>query len=679
MREKDFKYIATYLNFKKSAVGNKFVQLSQINDLANTPSAVCLTSQAFKDSLQQISWEKIKDNIQLLQSNGGYRLSKIQKEIESELAKIKFNKDLIKELKQVYIWLSNDGKLKLIARSSSKFEDGEESSGAGIYESYSNIDSFEALLEGIKICWNSAFSLSAITHRLRIKEFDIHPLPGVIVQEFVNANLSGVVFSKNPLSGIEGIFIEYTTNSSDGIESGTGTANSFVAIPNTYGKGHLINERSFPRDKANELIRISETLVKHFKKEMEFEWAISRNILYILQTRPITTEDMHKTPIENKKLFNLYDLYLESSAIEKNDLGDIGGIYNHSIRKRKPLRLFAIENNILINGSAVLFVNNSGVKAQKNMNYKALKRLNSPIFTIDLGPYLRSFYTERSKLKKTLSTLLNQGNKVTPLIIREFASGEYSAVTVPENKNTVLIEICKGSLIGINRGFVETNSYKVDLSNETVILISESISPRSKYYDFDYDHNAFLLKKSDNSKYGGINIKKDSFLKMAKFTIRSGEKFGLNILEWTIVNCEPVFIDNTPLDKYDTPSQPSTTIRYLSPGGIEGKALILKAVDKLEYISSGPTLNVSGHLPTIEANKEIKELLKLTQNNENIVVVSKFPYTALSVLVGKVKGFVFESGPVLCHLAIISREEKTPIAIIEDALTRYKDGQNISL
>jgi len=321
-------------------------------------------SLAFEESVSIDSWNEIQKRMVLLQSNGGYRLGKIQKEISSELAKIKFSESLIKELKQVYENISKGGKLKLIARSSSNFEDGDTSSGAGIYESYPDIDSFEKLLEGIKACWNSAFSLSAISHRLRIKEFRIHPLPGVIIQEYVSANLSGVVFSENPLSNIKGIFIEYTTDSTDGIESGTGASNSFVAIPRTKEEGYLINDSTFPRDKADELIKTSEVLVKRFKKEMEFEWAISDNKLYLLQTRPITTTNVSDKNVEDEKVFEPYDLYLDSSAIEENNLGDVEGIYKHSINKRKPLRLFALENNILINGSAVVFANKLGIKNQ---------------------------------------------------------------------------------------------------------------------------------------------------------------------------------------------------------------------------------------------------------------------------------------------------------------------------
>ena len=219
-----YKYISTFKKYNKKSVGNKFMQLSELDQITNVPNAVCITSQAFKESINVDSWKEIQNRLMLLQSNGGYRLSKIQKEIALELTKIKFSESLREELEQVYKKISKKGKLKLITRSSSNFEDGNKSSGAGIYESYAEIDSFDELLKGVRVCWESSFSLSAISHRLRVNKFDLNPLPGVIIQQFVKAELSGVVFSNNPLGGVKGKFIEYTTDGSDGIESGTGVS-----------------------------------------------------------------------------------------------------------------------------------------------------------------------------------------------------------------------------------------------------------------------------------------------------------------------------------------------------------------------------------------------------------------------------------------------------------------------
>jgi len=673
-------YFSTMDDFLENQVGNKFVQLAEINKYTNVPKAICLNNTAFKDSLSSTSWQIIQDNLTLLHSNGGYRLNKIQKEIQEELHKITPPPSMLEELHRMYQKISEKGKYHLIARSSSCFEDKENISGAGIYQSFANIDSIDYLVKGILVCWNSAFSLGAIAHRLRINEYNTNPLPGVIIQQYIDANYSGVTFSQNPLREMDGIFVEYTTEGSDGIEAGTGKSKSFMAVPKPNSKNeYIVSANDLEEKLVDELIITSNKFNFIFKQKMEFEWIIKDSSLYILQARPITAEVSSSSDGSIEKFLKIFDLYLDSEKINKEDIGDIKGIYEHSIKKRKPTRIFALQNKIKINGSAVIIANSLGISKMKTDNIAELKKLGTPIFTIDLGPHLRSFYCKREEFRKVLNALLGHSKQIFAFIVREFASGEFSAVTSPRDDNEVLIEVCRGSLIGINRGFVETDSYLVNIVTEKVKKIGGNISRESRYYDFNYDHNAFLFINPEINQ--PLPTLSDApFLEMAKFTLKVRNSFGNNILEWTIVNDEPIYIDNTPLDQEtETIEESINDIRFISPGEIRGEVLMIANLDKLEYISSGPTLNIDGHLPTLESNLEIEELLKTVENKHNIVVISKFPYTALSVLIGKVKGFIFESGPALCHLAILARENKTPVAIVGDALTRYSTGEIIKL
>lgn len=673
-------YFSTMDDFLENQVGNKFVQLAEINKYTNVPKAICLNNTAFKDSLSSTSWQIIQDNLTLLHSNGGYRLNKIQKEIQEELFKVIFPPSMLEELHRVYQEISDKGKHRLIARSSSRFEDKVNISGAGIYQSFANIDSIDNLIKGILVCWNSAFSLGAIAHRLRINEYNTDPLPGVIIQRYIEAKYSGVTFAQNPIRKMEGIFVEYTTEGSDGIESGTGKFKSFMAVPKPNSKNeYIVSANDMEKKLVDELIITSNKFNIIFKKKMEFEWIIKDSNLYILQARPITTEVSSSSEGSIVKFYKIFDLYLDSEKINRENIGDIKGIYEHSIKKRKPTRIFALQNKIKINGSVVIIANSLGISALKTDSIVELKRLGTPIFTIDLGPHLRSFYCKRKEFSEVLGTLLGYSKQKSAVIVREFASGEFSAVTSPQAVNEVLIEVCRGSLIGINRGFVETDSYLVNIVTMKVKKIKSNISNKSRYYDFNYDHNAFLFENPQTNQ--PLPTLSDApFLEMADFTLKVRNKFGNNILEWTIINDEPVYIDNTPLNqKTETVEKYVNDIRFISPGEIRGEVLVISDLDKLEYISSGPTLNIDGHLPTLESNLEIEELLKTVENKHNIIVISKFPYTALSVLIGKVKGFIFESGPVLCHLAIIARENKTPVAIVGDALSRYQTGEIIKL
>jgi pyruvate,water dikinase len=668
-------YVATFEKANVSEVGNKFYQLSIINKLpdVDVPEAVCLKSSAFSISLPKDARQSIQDSLTMLQSNGGYRLNKIQKEIEKNLDKLIIPEKVKNELKQFALQISQNWKYKLIVRSSSCFEDGEDSSGAGIYESVPEVGTEQELLNAIIHCWKAAFSLAAISHRLRINEFKIEPLPGLIVQRFIKSDISGVTFSQNPLSRAKGVFVEYTNDGTDGIESGTGVSKSFMAVSKTSDE-YISNNHDLGKELETKLITTALKFKKYFKRETEYEWAAVGSKLYVLQARPITTLSAEESEKFSKPSAKAFDLYIDSDNIDKYDISEIKSIYDHSITKRKAVRLFAVKNAIAINGSAVIIANQLGLKDIDLANHNILNRLSSPVLTIDLGPYLRSFYTVREEMNQTLQTLLGS-SKEASVIIREFASGEFSAVSMVKG-DKVIIEVCRGSLIGINRGFVETATFSVDVVTREVHQVSGTLKS-NRYYGFDQETKAFAFLEGNNGLIEDT-VPDATLILIAKFNVAVNEQVEKNILEWTIIQGKPVYIDNTP-DTDESDVSYDRTATFISPGEIQGTILRVDDLKKLEYISSGPTLNISGHLPTIEANKEIQELIASVKGKRNIIIVSKFPYTALSVLVGKVAGFIFESGPILCHLAIISRENKTPVAIVPDALTLYNNGDKVEI
>ncbi|NTV30439.1 hypothetical protein HGA91_00465 [candidate division WWE3 bacterium] len=657
-------------------VGNKFFKLSQINSLVHVPAAFALNNTSFEDSLDRKSKQDIQGYLTMLKSNGGYQLNKMQQSIMQALDGIQFNDDLRTQLITEAERLSKGWKIPLIVRSSSCFEDGEAASGAGIYESVSGIQDPIGLEEAIVHCWKASFSLAALAHRLRINEFQISPLPGLIIQQYIRPSLSGVCFSTDPVNNTGGIFIEYTKDGSDGIESGTGTSQSITAIKNEQTHEYLLSRHDLENTLIQQLLETAELFKNTFNMEMEYEWAYAGTTFYVLQTRPITTQHTQSHANTSQAVLKVFDLYQQSNLIDEENIGSIKPIYGHSISKRKPIRIFAIENDISINGSAVVIANQRGVSQMDIEQIPSLSRLKTPILTIDLGPHLRSFYAQRGELNNVIHTLIRSSNKPIPMIIREFASGQFSAVSM-QRGDAYLVEVCRGSLIGINRGFVETESYYIDLSNSTVTRASGSLIS-NRYYGFDENTKSFSFQELAEDSMTEVNH--EALLKIASFNKAVNEHFENNILEWTIIDGDPIYIDNTPNTEDSSPTVNSqTSTVFISPGKLAGRVLRIDDLQKLEYISSGPTLNISGHLPTLESNVEIRELMEQTDSSSDLIIVSKFPYTALSVLVGKVRGFIVESGPVLCHLAIIARENNTPVAVIPYALSVFANGDDVCI
>lgn len=668
-------FISTLKNALREETGNKFYQLSLIHALVSIPEAVCLRNSAFTQSLLESSKSTIQELLRLLESNGGYQLNRIQKAIQKQIDKITIPKEVLVELREVCERISDSWKYPLIIRSSSSLEDRENASGAGIYRSIGNVKSLDEVLEAIQACWVSSFSLAAIAHRLRLREFNLDPLPGVIIQRFIPSSYTGVTFSQGPLDGLQGIFIEYT-NKADGVESGTADTESFLAVPKAdKANDFVISDNDLGEVMAKNLVATAIQLRNYFGYEIEYEWGYTNGEFYVFQVRPITTLLANERVSARTPVCKVFDLYQDIHKVQNEDLGDIRGIFAHSIKKRKQIRDYAEERGIRIYGASIVITNKAGLFEVDIGSTKPLSRLNTPLLTVDVGPYLRSFYSKRADLNDAVSALTSGAMSTVPLIIREFASGDYSAVSTLK-KDRILVEVCRGSLIGINRGFVDTQSFLVHKGGQLVEPLATT-SLVSRYYGFDEEDWCFKLR-TDETKVPPVPA--EALSQIAHFTEEAAQKFGPNMLEWTIIDGIPIYIDNTPdVSTQEEAKGGSDGVRFLSPGKLSGEVLCVTDLERLEYISCGPTLNVSGFLPTLEANKEIVDLMRMVQDSPNTVIISKYPYTALSVLVGKVRGFIFESGPLLCHLAIISRETKTPVALVPNALSRYKDGDHIDL
>ncbi|KAL1505051.1 hypothetical protein AB1Y20_008811 [Prymnesium parvum] len=85
-------------------------------------------------------------------------------------------------------------------RSSGTDEDSSENSFAGQYESFLFQRGAPMVLEALKRCWASAFSERVFASRLRARLAPEASRMGVVVQKMVRSDVSGVAFSRHPLS-----------------------------------------------------------------------------------------------------------------------------------------------------------------------------------------------------------------------------------------------------------------------------------------------------------------------------------------------------------------------------------------------------------------------------------------------------------------------------------------------
>lgn len=200
-------------------------------------------------------------------------------------------------------------------RSSATAEDLPDASFAGQQETYLNISGHNHLLNTIVDCWASLFTDRAVYYRH--KNGYRHDQVGLaaVVQKMVQSDRSGVAFSVDPVTNDdEKIVIEAIFGLGEYIVQGIVTPDHFEVRKSDFSiidkqiksqsvalmKKHQENQeisispslQNTQKCSDDEIIAIAQTIAAietHYKAPQDVEWAIEDKVLYIVQSRPITT------------------------------------------------------------------------------------------------------------------------------------------------------------------------------------------------------------------------------------------------------------------------------------------------------------------------------------------------------------------------------------------------------
>lgn len=219
--------------------------------------------------------------------------------------------ELIDEIKQNFVELG----LKTVAvRSSAIAEDSADGSWAGQFETILNV-TIDNLVEAIYSCWRSAKNSSVHDYAARNNVAEENLALGVVIQKMVSSDVSGVLFTRNPVTGDENqIMIEACWGLGEMLVQGTITPDNYIVdkdnlssiekmisrqekmmINSSDGTSVVDVEMNIQADQKlsdymiAELCDIATAIETHYGTPQDIEWAIEDGNLYILQSRPITT------------------------------------------------------------------------------------------------------------------------------------------------------------------------------------------------------------------------------------------------------------------------------------------------------------------------------------------------------------------------------------------------------
>ena len=330
------KYITWLSNLSKKDIGLAGGKGANLGEMWGSkfpvPQAFIVTTDAFNFFLKET---KIKDEIiELLKKidvDKTEDLSKKSEEIRDIIIRAKMPERLEKEILEAYDHLnislddlrSSPGALAILrssrdsvfvsVRSSATAEDLKDASFAGQQDSFLNVKGNPELIEKVKRVFASIFTSRSIYYR---KKKGFEDLVGIaaIVQKMINADKSGVMFSKHPVKNNDEILIEAVFGLGEGIVSGKIKPDNYIINKNLEIKEEKISDKKvaiirtsggqtktiqLTPEKSNqkvlktyEIKQLAEYAIKlenHYEKPQDIEFAIENENIFILQTRPITT------------------------------------------------------------------------------------------------------------------------------------------------------------------------------------------------------------------------------------------------------------------------------------------------------------------------------------------------------------------------------------------------------
>ena len=122
--------------------------------------------------------------------------------------------------------------MPVAVRSSATAEDLPEMSFAGQQDTYLNVVGEEALLKAVVECWSSLWTARAIGYRQRNGVPHASVALAVVVQEMVESQASGVLFTANPLTGLRSeTVIDATLGLGEALVSGQVEPDHYVVDP----------------------------------------------------------------------------------------------------------------------------------------------------------------------------------------------------------------------------------------------------------------------------------------------------------------------------------------------------------------------------------------------------------------------------------------------------------------
>lgn len=301
--------------------GGKAANLGEmIHNGFNVPCGFCVTGKSLDYFLEvHIIMPKIMDIVATMNFDDYGDIENKSADIRTMITGAPIPENLKSEIKkQINELKSPSGEDPFVAvRSSVAVKDCAISSFPGMMDTYHFIKGEEQIIECIKLCWASLYTARAMYRR---HQQNIPQDKGVIapvVQKMVNADVAGVMFTANPITGArDEIVIEANWGLGESLVSGEAIVDYFVMTRDTPPQikqkkvqkknimvtvdkekgtgrkkyeltGNMITDCTLTDEQLVELAELGPRIEEVFQYPQDIEWAYENGELFILQSRNV--------------------------------------------------------------------------------------------------------------------------------------------------------------------------------------------------------------------------------------------------------------------------------------------------------------------------------------------------------------------------------------------------------
>ena len=264
--------------------GSKAINLSILSKDHSVPNGFCIISNILNEINNLKNTDELRSKLKENKKNI-FALNEISKKVRENIINMELPKGLKDKLLDSYKILNSKS---LAVRSSSSLEDQEEVSFAGQFDTYLNINDFEQLIEAVKKCWASFYNTRSIVYRFENNINDSSIRMSVLVQDMIEAEYSGVIFTNN-IDNSNTILFEVVPGMCENLVLGKIAPNSYALSRENLSIFERREEFEFDENLIKNISSIGLEIEKKLGQPQDIEWCVDKNKkIWILQSKPIS-------------------------------------------------------------------------------------------------------------------------------------------------------------------------------------------------------------------------------------------------------------------------------------------------------------------------------------------------------------------------------------------------------